>query len=446
MGRRPSGPGPVSPLPPLAGQADLTEDTLHASLSDAALESMNFLNEIGMRYPDAISFASGRPTEDFFDVGLIHSYLATYCGHLTQERGWSGDQVRRLLFQYGRTKGIIGDLVARHLELDENITVDPESIVVTVGCQEAMFCVLRALRRDERDVVLAVDPTYVGLTGAALLADMPVWPVHSGPSGIDLDDLSAQAGRARAAGLRPRACYVIPDFANPVGVSLSLPLRRSLLDCAGREGLLLLEDNPYGLFHDGEALPTLKALDTSRQVVYLGSFAKTGFPGARVGYVVADQRVGGRQGEISLFADQVSKIKSMVTVNTSPVAQALVGGKLLECGCRLSAANQRERQIYQRNLHQVLDGLAARFGEPGTGVSWNRPRGGFFIVVTVPFTADDALCEYSAREHGVIWTPMSHFYADGGLTELRLAFSQLTPEQIETGLDRLAALIKTARQ
>ena len=66
MGRRPSGPGPVSPLPPLAGQADLTEDTLHASLSDAALESMNFLNEIGMRYPDAISFASGRPTEDFF--------------------------------------------------------------------------------------------------------------------------------------------------------------------------------------------------------------------------------------------------------------------------------------------------------------------------------------------------------------------------------------------
>src|SRR5215831_14790394 len=115
----------------------------------------------------------------------------------------------------GRTKGIIGDLVARHLELDENITVDPESIVVTVGCQEAMFCVLRALRRDERDVVLAVDPTYVGLTGAALLADMPVWPVRSGPSGIDLDHLSAQVGRARAAGLRPRACYVIPDFANP---------------------------------------------------------------------------------------------------------------------------------------------------------------------------------------------------------------------------------------
>ena len=356
----------MSATRPAPGHADLSEDTLHASLSDAALESMNFLNEIGMRYPDAISFASGRPCEDFFDIGLIHSYLATYCGYLAQELGWSGEQVRRQLFQYGRTKGIISDLIARHLELDEKITVDPESIVVTVGCQEAMFCVLRALRRDEQDVVLAVDPCYVGLTGAALLADMPVWPVRSGPGGIDLDDLSAQAGRARAAGLRPRACYVIPDFANPAGVSLSVPLRRQLLDRAAGEALLLLEDNPYGLFHDGEAQPTLKALDTGRQVVYLGSFAKTGFPGARVGYVIADQRVAGHRGEISLFADYVSKIKSMVTVNTSPVAQALVGGKLLEHGCCLTAANNREREIYQRNLQRILGGLAARFGGAGT--------------------------------------------------------------------------------
>ncbi len=423
--------------------ADLSEATLHASLSNPALESMNFLNEIGMRYPDAISFASGRPYEEFFDVGLIHSYLDTYCAHLIRERGWSAGQVRRLLFQYGRTKGIIGDLIARHLELDERITADPESIVVTVGCQEAMFCVLRALRRDGQDVVLAVDPCYVGLTGAALLADMPVWPVRSGASGIDLDDLSAQAGRARAAGLRPRGCYVIPDFSNPEGVSLSVPHRRRLLDTAAREGLLLLEDNPYGLFHDGTALPTLKALDTGRRVIYLGSFAKTGFPGARVGYVIADQRVAGRRGEVCLLADHVAKIKSMVSVNTSPVAQALVGGKLLEHGCCLTAANARETQVYQRNLRQVLDGLAARFG--GAGFSWNRPHGGFFIVLTVPFTADDAMCEYAAREHGVVWTPMSHFYTKGGLSQLRLAFSQLTPGQIETGLDRLAAFVRDIR-
>ena len=99
---------------------------------------------------------------------------------------------------------------------------------------------------------------------------------------------------------------------------------------AAQEDLLLLEDNPYGTFGDGARLPTLKALDTGRRVVYLGSFAKTGFPGARVGYAVADQRVAADDGTASLLADELSKIKSMVSVNTSPVAQAVVGGKLLE--------------------------------------------------------------------------------------------------------------------
>jgi (S)-3,5-dihydroxyphenylglycine transaminase len=426
--------------------ADLLVASLHGSLVDPALESMNFLNEIAMRYPDAVSFASGRPCEEFFDVALLHGYLDTYCRYLAAERGYSQEQVRRLLFQYGRTKGIVHELIARNLALDEQITADPESVVVTVGCQEAMFCVLRALRRDARDVLLCVSPAYVGLTGAARLADMDVWPVASGPLGVDTGDLAAQCRRARAAGLRPRACYVMPDFANPTGVSLSVPLRRELLDRAAEEDILLLEDNPYGLFHDGEQAPTLKALDTRRQVVYLGSFAKTGFPGARVGYVVADQRVSGPDGEVMLLADYLSRIKSMLTVNTSPVAQALVGGKLLEHGCRLTAANRREYAVYRRNRGHMLDGLASRFppeAGPARAVSWNAPRGGFFVVVTVPFAADDAILEYSASEHGVLWTPMSHFYESGAaLPQLRLACSQLTADQIDTGLDRFAGLVR----
>jgi (S)-3,5-dihydroxyphenylglycine transaminase len=431
----------MSIAPAAPAVADLLAQSLHESLADPALESMNFLNEIAMRYPDAVSFASGRPYEEFFDVALIHRYLDTYCGYLSDELGYSGEQVCRLLFQYGRTKGIIHELIARHLAADEGVTADPESIMVTVGCQEAMFCVLRALRRDGKDLLLAVAPTYVGLTGAARLADMPVWPVASGPSGIDLADLSAQCHRARMTGLRPRACYVVPDFSNPTGVSLTVKRRRELLERADDEDLLLLEDNPYGLFHDGASMPTLKALDTARRVIYLGSFAKTGFPGARVGYVVADQTVAGHGGDAELLADHLAKIKSMVTVNTSPLAQAVIGGKLLEHGCRLVDANQRETAVYARNLRHVLTGLAGRLG--GTaGVSWNSPRGGFFVVVTLPFEADDALLEHSAREHGVLWTPMHHFYADGvALPQLRLAVSQLTTDQIEVGLDRFAGLL-----
>jgi len=426
-------------------RADLAASTLHSSLVDPALESMNFLNEVATRYPDAISFASGRPCEQFFDVALIHAYIDAFCDYLATERGYSPAQVSRLLFQYGKTKGIIGELVARYVAKDEDIHVDPESIVVTVGYQEGMFAVVRALRADARDVLLAVSPSYVGLTGAAKLADMPVWPVRSGNEGIDLDDLSAQAQRARAAGLRPRACYVMADFANPSGLSMPVPLRHRLLEVAAREDLLLIEDNPYGTFHDGPHLPTLKALDTSRQVIYIGSFAKVGLPGARVGFTIADQRVSGADGKVALLADYLSMIKSMVTVNTSAVSQAVIAGKLLRCEFSLARANVRETATYLANMHQLLAGLQARF--PATAdrakqVTWNSPSGGFFAVVTLPFAADDELMEYSAREHGVLWTPMSHFYAgQGGTHQARLACSQLTSEEIETGLNRFAALV-----
>jgi (S)-3,5-dihydroxyphenylglycine transaminase len=419
----------------------LTATSLHGSLAEPALESMNFLNEIASRYPEAVSFASGRPIEEFFDVAALHRYLDTYCQYLRDELGFDEAQVNRTLFQYGRTKGIVHELIARQLAADEGITVDPEAIVVTVGCQEAMFITVRALRADERDVLLSVSPTYVGLTGAARLADMPVWPVRGGPSGIDLDDLAGQVRRAREAGLRPRGCYVMPDFANPSGVSLTVALRHELLDLAAAERILLLEDNPYGMFHDGAHTPTLKALDTRRGVVYLGSFAKTGFPGARVGYAVADQRVAAADGSSGLFADELSKIKSMLTVNTSALAQAAVAGKLLQHDCSMAVANRRETAAYLRNLRLLRDGLSRRFvGMPQ--VSWNSPSGGFFMVVTLPFPVSDELLERSAREYRVLWTPMSHFYSEsGGLHQVRLACSQLTPDQIETGLDRFAAFV-----
>ena len=422
-------------------RAELSAATLHASLGDASLESMTLLNEVAGTYPNAISFAAGRPYEGFYDVSLIHAYLRIFCRYLSTERGMSETDVARTLFQYGDTKGIIRDLVARSLAADEGIEADPASVVVTVGCQEAMFLVLRALRASDRDVLLAPSPTYVGLTGAALLADLPVLPVRTGPDGIDLDDLADRLREARAAGHRVRACYVTPDFANPVGVSMPLADRHRLLELAAAEDLLLLEDNAYGLLNSAaERPPTLKALDRNERVVYLGSFAKTGMPGARVGYAVAGQRVTGASGD-SLLADELSKIKSMLTVNTAPIAQAVVGGKLLAHGCSMAEANRRETEVYHRNLRQVLDGLDRRFGAR-TDISWNAPTGGFFVVLTVPFTVDDDLLAHAARQHGVLFTPMHHFYGStAGHRQLRLSISTLTPARIEEGLDRLAALI-----
>ncbi|MEU9125515.1 PLP-dependent aminotransferase family protein [Streptomyces sp. NPDC048506] len=416
---------------------------------------MTFLNDVAQEYPDAVSFAAGRPYEGFFDLGDVHRYLDRFVAHLRATSGGDEARVRRTLLQYGRTKGIIHDLVARNLAVDEGIEADPESIVVTVGCQEALFLTLRALRRTERDAVLAVVPCYVGLSGAAELAELPVLPVENSAAGIDLDDLVRVVERAKADGRRPRACYVVPDFANPSGASMPRATRERLLELAEEHDFLLLEDNPYGLFHQAAARPpTLKALDRSRRVVYLGSYAKTGIPGARIGFVVADQTVdvgagdpvpaeGGRPARSETLADQLAKIKSMLTVNTAPLAQAVIGGKLLAHDCDLRAANARETRVYQDNLRRVLDGLAERFPAGSSpSVSWNAPTGGFFVILTVPFPADDALLALSARKHKVLWTPVHHFYGDGvARHQIRLSFSQLTPDEIDRGLDRLAAFI-----
>ena len=433
---RPSAPPPL----PLAD--------LHASLSDPLLDAMTFLNEVTTRYPDAVSFAPGRPYEGFFEPQDVHGYLDTYLDHL-RARGLDRDEVRTALFQYGPTKGIIPELVARTLANDEGLQVDPAALVLTVGAQEGMLLVLRALCATPQDVLLVSSPCYVGVTGAARLLDIATVPVPEGErGGPDPETVAAVAREVRAGGRRPRALYVVPDFANPSGASMPVPARSRLLEVAAEEGLLVIEDNPYGFFarEPGER-PTLKRLDRDRRVVYLGSFAKTCFPGARLGYVVADQEVLAADGRRSLLADELAKLKSMTTVNTPALSQAVIGGMLLRNDCRLRRANARATAFYAANMDTLLQALERHFPEPlrtRLGIRWNRPEGGFFAVLEVPFAADTAALERCARDHGVLWTPMGDFYPDGGgERRLRLSCSSLTPVQITAGIARLARFVLT---
>ncbi|MFJ1754118.1 PLP-dependent aminotransferase family protein [Kitasatospora sp. NPDC088134] len=418
---------------------------LHGSLADPLLDAMTFLNEVTGRYPEAISFGPGRPHEEFFDPADIPVHLERYLRYLREERGLTEQQVRREVFQYGRTKGLIAPLIAGALAADEGVEVDPEAIVVTVGAQEGMLLVLRALCAGPDDVLLVSSPCYVGVTGAARLLDLTVRPVpEAGPhGGLDPEALAAAVHELHAAGRRPRACYLVPDFANPSGATLDEPARRRLLAVAEETGVLLIEDNPYGFFGRSEQIrPTLKALDGDRgNVIYLGSFAKTCFPGARVGYVVADQRVEADDRPGSLLADELAKLKSMTTVNTSALSQAVIGGMLLSGGPGLRKANEPARQFYADTMDTLLTQLETAFRNV-PGVSWNHPGGGFFAVVTVPFRADARALDDCAREHGVLWTPMDGFHPDGGGTrQLRLSCSYLTPEQITEGVRRLAAFV-----
>jgi (S)-3,5-dihydroxyphenylglycine transaminase len=420
---------------------EFKRDDLHASVADPGARTMNFLNEAAGRFPDAISLAAGRPYDGFYSADDVERYLRIFLDHL-RAQGMDESQVRRWLTQYGRTNGQIGELIARYLAVDEGIVVAPEAIAVTVGCQEAMVMAIRGLCAGPADAILAVEPTYVGITGAARLLGVPVVGVPEGPDGLDPIAVVAAARRARDAGLRPRALYVIPTFANPSGVSLPLATRRALLDVAAAEDLVILEDDPYGMFGvDDTVVASLKALDTDRRVVYLGSFAKSCFPGPRVGFLVADQGVVDADGRRTLLAEELSAIKSMITVNTSPIAQAVVGGILVESGGGLRAANAAKRAFYRRGLLTLQAALTSAF-PPGTAVRWNRPAGGFFAVLDIGIPADEKLLELSAREYGVIWTPMSFFHSgDGGSHSLRVSVSALEPETITEGVRRLARLI-----
>jgi (S)-3,5-dihydroxyphenylglycine transaminase len=240
--------------------------------------------------------------------------------------------------------------------------------------------------------------------------------------------------RARADGRRVRALYVAPDYANPAGTRMDRPARRRLLESAERDDLILLEDSAYG-FTASSPLPPLKALDSAGRVVYLGTFAKVCLPGARVGYVVADQEVSTPDGGTKLLADAIGAVKNMVTVNTSPITQAIIGGMLLEHDGSLAALGRARARLYQRNLGLLLAALD-RHCPPG--LSWNRPSGGFFVRARLPVPADEALLERSAATYRVLWTPMAPFHLDGsGRAEIRLSCSYLEPDEIDEGIRRL---------
>jgi (S)-3,5-dihydroxyphenylglycine transaminase len=425
--------------------ASLRQDDLHASVSDPVLDTMNFLNEVTFRYPNAISFAPGRPYDGFFDTEQIFTYIRTYLDHLAA-KGNSPAQIRSTVFQYGPTAGLIRELIAGSLRDDENIDVPAESIVVTVGCQEAMLLVLRALIAGPQDVFLVSSPCYVGITGAARLLDIEVTEVEEREDGFRCADLDAVIRTELGRGRRPRAFYVVPDHSNPAGTTMPMETRYQLLELASRHDVLIVEDSPYRMVSSAPHLPTLKSLDRQRRVIHLGSFSKTAFPGARVGFAVADQPVTDATGRTGLLADELVKIKSMVTVNTPPVSQAVIAGMLLTCQGRISELNLEAAAYYANAMKATLRRLDQCFSaerRAALGVRWNEPDGGFFLTMRVPFVASNEALTRSAENYGVIWTPMSYFYPHGGGNRsIRLSVSYLTEEDITEGITRLGNFIE----
>jgi (S)-3,5-dihydroxyphenylglycine transaminase len=419
------------------------EITLKSWLADPLLDVMNFLNEVVLRYPEAVSFAPGRPSERFFDVEGSLGAAAGWVEARARDSGLSQRAVWNDLGQYNKTNGIINDLIARQLAADEGIAAAPESIVVTTGCQEGMAILLLGLIDPAEDALLVSDPAYIGVPGLARILGLTLIPVPTGERGLDPEAVRAGIAEARRLGRRPRALYDVPDFHNPLGTRMPVEARRALLGLAREHGMLIWEDNPYGMFsYDGPPLPTLKALDEHGVVIYLGSFSKTLFPGLRLGYLVADQQVALPTGGRAPLAAELSKIKSLTTINTPPVLQAIVGGILLANGGSLKAVLAEKLPFYRANRDRMLAALEESLGGV-EGVRWNRPEGGFFLTLTLPFDFTDDDLTACARDYGVIVCPLRFFALTSGWErQVRLSFSYIDEPRIAEGIDRLARFVR----
>jgi (S)-3,5-dihydroxyphenylglycine transaminase len=405
---------------------------------------MAFLSEIAMDNPSAISFASGAPAEACFELERWLKVIPRFQHDIAAARNIDAMAAGRMLGQYGRTSGLINDLIAENLLKDYGVECTPDRVIVTNGCQEALLMCLQTLCASEDDVVLARNPTYIGVTGAAALSGIRLYPLESNAD----ESVASSFRRAVLAltlqGKRPRAFYLIPDFDNPTGDVLSVLDRRAVLAVAAEYGVVILEDNPYGMFRfEGSLIPPLAALDSSGTVIFLGTYSKTLCPAVRVGCAALPETLFGAVSGRLALAKKLRERKSFLSVTTSQINQALVGGILLEEAGSLARIVEPARRFYQTNRDVMLQSILAAFDDDRSLVKWNVPSGGFFLSMELPFSfGKDDMMECVAT-HGVIAMPMSFFALDGSQQNLvRLSFSNVTPEEITSGVERFARYVR----
>ncbi|MBN3772776.1 PLP-dependent aminotransferase family protein [Burkholderia sp. Se-20378] len=405
---------------------------------------MNFLNEVASEFPAAISLAAGRPADRLFerlDHSALLQALIRYEKHALH--GHTGKALNAWLLQYGRTAGLIHELVAHQVQTDEGVATHADRTVITAGCQEALALCLPELCPDPKDVVLVCNPTYIGITGAAHASGVALSALPGAES-----DIAAQIERAVAQlhreGRQARAVYLIPDFDNPTGRVLDLSQRRAVLSACTRHRIVVLEDNPYGMFrYDGDVVPPMAALDEVGCVIYLSTYSKTISPALRVGALtLPDTLFGDRAARQALFQALVQR-KSFITVNTSQICQAIIGGLLLEQEGSLRGWIQPTLEAYRVNRDTMLAQLQTTFVPWPDSIRWNRPDGGFFLTVDLPFRFDAQAVTACATECHVIVMPMAFFAFDNSHDQrIRLAFSAVDPSQIRTGIAALGRFIE----
>ncbi len=368
--------------------------------------------------PEVVSLAGGMP----YTTALPLDTVGKLMSDLMATRGAQA-------LQYGSGQGdpLLRELICEVMSL-EGVVASPDDVVVTVGSQQALDLVTRVFC-DPGDVVIAEAPSYVGALGTFAAYQADVVHVTMDADGLLPDALRDALAAVAAAGKTAKFLYTIPNFHNPAGVSLADARRDEILEICRSHGLLVLEDNPYGLLgFDGPPTPAIRARSHEDDVVYLGSFSKTFAPGLRVGWVLAPHAV-----------REKLVLASEATVLCPPQLNQLV---VVDYLTTQDWRGQIEvfKDLYRERRDATLDALTQLMP---AGTTWTKPTGGFYVWLTLPDGLDSKVMQPRALSARIAYVPGVGFYADGqGGRDLRLSYCFPEPERIREGVRRLAGVLE----
>jgi len=362
-----------------------------------------------------ISLAGGLPASDLFPTGALALAAPSILSDPAN-------------LQYGLTEGEVDlrEIVARQHSAMNHTSVTADDVQITSGSQQALDLIAR-VTIDPGDPVVVAEPEYLGAIGAfrSLGARLVTVPIDA--DGFDVDKLENQL----RSGLRPKLCYLIPEFHNPTGRSTTPERLDRLAKLANRFGFLIVEDNPYGaLRFEGAAVPTMATMTSN--VVQCRTISKTIAPGLRVAWMVGPR----------WLLEAVRIAKQSADLHTSTITQHLAAEVMgdehayLDGLARLSAHYRPRR-----------DSLATAVRELIPDAEFTNPAGGMFLWLTMPHGCDTDRLLPIALDHGVAFVPGSAFaVSTDSRNAMRLSFSTASPTQLGEGIERLASALSQYRE
>ena len=359
------------------------------------------------------SFAGGYPSADTFPLEEIRATMSEVI-----------DRYAGKAFQYGATQGVpeLREAVAKRYG------VPVERVQITSSSQQGIDVCTRVLV-DPGDVILTSSPSYLGalqsfrsyradIRGVKHYADLEAFKKA-------YEDVISQV---HAEGKKIKFLYMIPDFQNPSGESLTLEERRMLVSLAQKHNFLIVEDSPYReLRYEGEHIPTMYSIDPDR-VIHLGSFSKIFAPGFRLGWAIAHPDI----------LDKIYVCKQSLDL-CPPIFDQYVAAEFLSSG-RLDANLKKSIALYKDKRDHLLNLLADYMPE---GIRWTHPEGGLFLFLTMPEGFDAVKFYDMALDAGVAYVAGEFFHPDGsGRNTMRMNFSFMTKERMAEGVKLLAGLLR----